>query len=159
MDSAAPCPICSPPRQPLESLVRAESQSLFLSRMLIVGPRCFQSAPGHRCPDSSSTHNAPFLSSTPKVGRPREALRSRESGLCQQCPAESGLLWPYVYHHPFVSDPLSLPLRLLTFNHLLAIAELPPFPGECPISCSLLVLVSSSAQGHSCLHVSLTDAR
>ena len=83
----------------------------------------------------------------------------RESCLCQQGTAESGLLWPYADDHPFVSGPLSLPIRLLTFNHLLATANLPPFSGECSISFSLLMLVSSSARDHSCIYVSLTDGR
>lgn len=84
-------------------------------------------------------------------------LRSSDDCLCQQSTAKSGLLWLYTDHHRFVSGPLSLPLRLLTFSHLLAVANLPPFPRECSISFSLFMLVASSAQGHSCIYVSLTN--
>lgn len=92
-----------------------------------------------------------FPPSTPKVGR----AQVQDSCPCPPCTAESWLCGS-----PFSITPLCLVpghCTYYTFNQLLAIANLPPSPGVWPISVVLLLLESSSAHGHSCIFVSLTD--
>lgn len=151
LDSAAPCsPSCQHPR----SLITVEGQSLFLNRMLVVTPGCFLFAPGHRCLDSPPTHSVPFLYLLPRWGGLRSRPAPGRVGCVHSAQQNHDCCGPLFSITPFVW--WTVIATYLTFNHLLAIANLPP-SGEHSILVSLLMLVSSSAHRHGYIYVSLTD--